>query len=120
MTRAQLLRDIANDIREHGRSVLCIPGDADGSGFAYTIGNWETHRLPELLIIGTTRGAMLNPLSELMIERDHAFAEGEIVDLGGKYPVKIITANERAQTDYTIQAGQFLGHESQGIVSKKR
>src|SRR5438034_11618292 len=78
--------------------------------FAYTIGNWLA-KLPELLIIGTTKGSVLNDLSQKMIERGSAFDDGEIVSLGGRFPVKIINADERAQRDYTIQAGQYLGGE---------
>jgi hypothetical protein len=42
--------DIDTDIRNHGRSVICVGAscEADEPPFAYTIGNW--HRgLPELL-----------------------------------------------------------------------
>jgi hypothetical protein len=47
--------------------------------------------LPELLMIGGTAAAyLLNDLSEKMIERRAAFNDGELVKLGGKYPVKII------------------------------
>jgi len=62
-------------------------------------------------MIGTTHGAPLNDLSQQLMERGIAFEEGELVNLGGKFPVKIVTADQRAQRDYTIQAGQFLGTE---------
>jgi hypothetical protein len=35
-----------------------------------------------------------------MIERGRSFEGGELVDLGGKYPVKIINPDERAQRDF--------------------
>ena len=102
--------NVENDIRRCGRSVLCIVAEADARSFAYTIGNW-LRGLPELLIIGTIKGALLNNLSQKLIERGAAFEEGELVNLGGKFPVKIVTADQRAQRDYTIQAGQYHGHE---------
>ena len=102
--------NVENDIRRCGRSVLCIVAEADARSFAYTIGNWIVG-LPELLIIGTAKGALLNDLSQMMIARGAAFADGELVNLGGKYPAKIIDADQRAQAGYTIQAGQYHGHE---------
>src|SRR5215472_9890360 len=106
----RLHKDIENDIRRYGRSVMCIGAEDDSPAFAYTIGNVNVG-LPELLMIGTLDGAPLNPLSQKMIERGSAFDDGEVVSIGGKYPVKIIDADERAHDDYTIQAGQYLGHE---------
>ena len=103
-------KDIENDIQRYGRCVLCVGGEADSPPFAYTIGNW-LRGLPELLIIGTIKGALLNNLSQKLIERGAAFEEGELVNLGGKFPVKIVTADQRAQRDYTIQAGQYHGTE---------
>src|SRR5262249_23556995 len=105
----RLQADIRDDIRRCGRSVLCV-GEPGSPPFAYTIGNWDKG-LPELLLIGTTHGSPLNELSQEMIKRDCAFEQGELVHLGGKFPVKIITANESARTDYTIQAGQYHGTE---------
>jgi len=51
----QLCKDIENDVRESGRSVLCIGGEVDSPPFAYTIGN-ALKGLPELLMIGTRIG----------------------------------------------------------------
>jgi hypothetical protein len=107
----KLQQHIENDVRQYARSVLCVGRERDSPGFAYTIGNWLA-KLPELLIIGTTRGDILNDLSQKMIERGRSFDDGELVSLGGKFPVKIITADWRAKCDYTIQAGQYLGIEN--------
>src|SRR5262249_19240425 len=82
-----------------------------GFPFAYTIGN-AIVGLPELLVIGTHEGNILNILSERMIARGRAFDDGEIVSLGGKYPIKIVNADQRAQSEYTIQAGQHHGYEN--------
>jgi hypothetical protein len=107
----KLHRNIEGDIRRCGRSVLCIYAEADEPAFAYTVGN-AIAGLPELLVIGTSDGAFLNTLSQKMIERGAAFDNGEVVNLGGKYPVKIIDADQRARNDYTIQAGQYHDHEN--------
>jgi hypothetical protein len=88
-----LRKDIENDVRQSGRSVMCIFGDADGPTFAYAIGN-ALKGLPELLLVGTTKGELLNDLSQKMIDRGRAFDDGELVSLGGKFPLKVITAND--------------------------
>jgi hypothetical protein len=108
--------NIDDDVRRDGRSVLCIGAEDDSPPFAYTIGN-ALVGLPELLIIGTLEGGLLNDLSRIMLERGRAFDDGELVNLGGKFPVKIITADVgRAQHDYTIQAGQYLGVEDYPVL----
>jgi hypothetical protein len=50
-----------------------------------------------------------------MIDRGQGFADGECVDLGGKFPVKIIIADQRAQRDYTIQASQYFGSDDYAV-----
>jgi hypothetical protein len=103
MPSHQFHNDIENNIREYQRSVICV-GREDSPSFAYTIGN-HVIGLPELLVIGTSQGGFLNDLLLKLIERDCAFACGERVSLGGKFPVKIIDADRPARDDYTIQAG---------------
>jgi Domain of unknown function (DUF4262) len=54
--------------------------------------------------------------SDMMIERGAPFADGELVNPGGKFPAKIVNASRRAQDDYTIQAGQHFGHEDYRVL----
>ena len=119
MNMQEFHRNVDNDIRRHSRSVVCVGKRCDdcddGSpSFAYTIGNWP--RFPELLIIGTADGRVLNTLSDMMIKRGVTFADGELVNVGGTLPVKIINADHRAQDEYTIQAGQHFGHENYRVL----
>jgi hypothetical protein len=110
-----LYRKFAHDIERYGRSVLAIGGSEDGSlpPFSYTIGNWQKHQLPELLVIGYNDNQLLNILSAKMIERGRKFDDGELVSLGGKFPIKIITTSGfKVKSDYTIQTGQFYRHEN--------
>ncbi|MBG6100835.1 DUF4262 domain-containing protein [Micromonospora vinacea] len=39
-------------VQQHGWGVTTIPEDDKGPGWAYTIGLWHTHRMPELAIFG--------------------------------------------------------------------
>jgi hypothetical protein len=100
---------IADSIRENGRFVLMV---AASPPFLYTVGN-QSHGLPELLLIGlaSSAAAALNSLSQKLIERGASFDDDELVSLGGRFPVKIITADERARRDYTIQATVHYGTE---------
>jgi hypothetical protein len=111
----KLYEKFAADIERVGRTVLGVGADDDAPPFAYTVGNWLTHELPELLVIGFIDNWMLNKLSEIMINRGGSFTDGEIVDLGGAVPVMIINASKRAKADFTIQAGRFYGHERYAV-----
>jgi hypothetical protein len=39
-------------VREHGWQVMMIPADDNGPGWAFTIGLWHTHGIPELAMFG--------------------------------------------------------------------
>ncbi|MFF9492766.1 DUF4262 domain-containing protein [Streptomyces flaveolus] len=52
-------------VEEHGWSVVMVPADDEGPGFAYTIGLRHTHAVPELAMFGLdiqTMHALLNAL----------------------------------------------------------
>ena len=54
-------------VREHGWQVILIPSDDSGPGWAFTIGLWHNHRLPELAMFGLDihdMHACLNTLAE--------------------------------------------------------
>ena len=88
----------------------------DGPPFAYTIGN-ALKNLPELLVIGTSDAGFLNDLSQMMIEAGMPFADGHLVRIGGaRLPVKLIRADPVAQDEYTIQAGEFRGHDDYAVM----
>lgn len=107
---------VKSDIRHYGRSVICVCGESNDYlyDFAYTIGDGPG--FPELLIIGTVDGRVLNALSNTMIERGRPFADDELVDVGGKFPLKIINADYRARDEYSIQASQHFGHENYRVL----
>src|SRR5258708_22779378 len=103
-----LCRELREKIQEHGRWILYVfPTDnTEGPPFAYTIGNHEKG-LPELLVVGTEKGGFLNDLSAIMVNRGKQFADGEIVDLGGTFPGKVVDANPDVRERCTIQVGQY-------------
>ena len=106
---------IERAIAKYGRRLMGVFGDAEDLSFTYTIGN-QIHGLPELLVIGTHEGYLLNVLSEKMLQRGCAFADGELVkSSNGKVTVKIINADAQAREEYTIQAGRFFGGENYAV-----
>jgi hypothetical protein len=95
--------------------IIGVIGEENFLAFSYTVGN-QAHGLPELLVIGTSRGTYLNQLSEQMLTQGRAFDHGEVInvspgDHGEKYRVKIVNASRKANKEYTIQAGQHFENE---------
>jgi hypothetical protein len=43
---------IVDNVREHGWYCVAVFGETEGSEFAYSVGFWETLRVPELIILG--------------------------------------------------------------------
>lgn len=82
--------------------------------YMYTIGNHEWG-LPELIFIGDSDEKFAHVLNRLgrmkRGEERRAFHNGELVSLGGKFPVKIVDASARAKQEFTLVVGQFYGTE---------
>jgi hypothetical protein len=110
--------NIRRNIETHGRCVLSVGCGPDTPPFSYTIGNW-IKRLPELLVFRLAPVdalSVLNDLSQQMIGRDTTFNDGDVVSLGGAFPVKIVDANDEARTDYTLGANRFYGHQDYQVL----
>ena len=98
--RGEFYAKIARDVREHNRSIIGVGADEGEPPFAYTVGN-ATRDLPELLVLGLAANhGVLNRLSDIMLNRGKRFDDGELVSLGGQFPVKIIDATSpRVRSD---------------------
>jgi Domain of unknown function (DUF4262) len=133
--RRQMWEEVSRGIEQNGRFIIQVfPRAESGSkydpindSFAYTIGNWTPRGLPELLLVGVSLGGhlagVLNDLSEKMIARECAFADGELVNLGGKCPVCIIEASDSVKEKYTIQATTYqfgLNYRVMQVVAPDR
>lgn len=104
---------VRRNIAAHGQHIWSIglteDDPPDAYAFAYTVGNHECG-LPELLITGPiadSYGAVLNLLGKLQRERGRGFEHGELVSLGGKYPVRILDAGEAGRTEHAVQVGNY-------------
>lgn len=85
-------------VRDHGWSVVMVPADDEGPGFAYTIGLWHTHEVPELAMFGLDVGTM----HELLNALGHEAAAGVVLRNAEEYhdliegrPVVPMTADLR-------------------------
>lgn len=110
-----LYEKMAKQIRERGRSVINV---MERKPFSYTIGN-AIKGLPELLVIGLSpidATYMLNVWSVTMIERGSAFADREMVDIGGAFPCLAVACVEGVRDVYTIQAGEYLERQDYDVV----
>lgn len=110
--------EVRENIEKHGQHLFGIGGDGSEPGFAYTVGN-AGRGLPELLIIGDfsfqLMGRILNELRAKMREEGKPFEEG-FLDIGWTYPFKIRKASGDVNERFTIQAGQYLGHENYTVL----
>jgi Domain of unknown function (DUF4262) len=91
--------------------IVCLTEyDPPGSHpFMYTIGNYA-HGLPELLLVGTDQrglGGVLNVLGHIQRERGTAFADEELVSIGGQFPLRIVDAGETGRTKYATLVGKY-------------
>ena len=109
---------IANVIAKNKRQIIGVIPSKKELGFAYTIGNQEKG-LPELLLIGNfdseSIAAILNQLSDRMLELKQPFVNESLHNLGGTLSVKLLDALPEAHVKYTIQAGQFYANEDYDV-----
>lgn len=103
---------IAGIIAEHGHTVVGV-GDGERS-FFYSIGLWQ-RRLPELLLVlplpFRDGQQAVNSAAALLKQREHAFAEGQELNIDFNVPVRAHTPTDLGfvRREYTIQAGQYWG-----------
>ncbi|MFE7131898.1 DUF4262 domain-containing protein [Streptomyces sp. NPDC057638] len=103
-------RRTVEQIQEHGWSVVMVPADDEGPAFAYTIGLWHTHTVPELALFGLDIHTMHHQLNTL----GHAAVGGAVLDSGTEhpgivpeYPVVLKTADLRWYRQYFGRAIAF-------------
>jgi hypothetical protein len=107
-----MMENIHKNIERHGHCIVGVPDDL--RPFSYTVGNHDLE-LPELLFIDLTYSesnatTILNRLAHIMRnERRAAFRHGELVSLGGKFPLKIVDAGAAAKQEFTLFAGVYYG-----------
>ncbi|MGK5548153.1 DUF4262 domain-containing protein [Streptomyces sp. URMC 127] len=85
-------------VQEHGWSVVMVPADDEGPGFAYTVGLWHTHGVAELAMFGLdirTMHALLNALAREAVAGVVLESGEEYHDIIKGLPVVPLTADLR-------------------------
>jgi hypothetical protein len=108
---------IGAHIAKHGRCIQAV-GETESDApnmqpFIYTIGNHGLG-LPELLIVGRSGsafGGVLNRLSQIQIDRGRAFEHEELVDIGGRFPLRIIDTGDAGSQKYASFARIYYESE---------
>lgn len=114
------MRDIIEaNIKAAGQHIYGIfDPEQKQDSFAYTVGN-ASQGFPELLIIGNFPSRImmmiLNAVGTHMRNAAAPIEEG-MLDIDWTFPFKIRKAGDRAKADFTIQAGQYLGHEDYEVL----
>ena len=107
------------NIERHGQHLIHVFDDEPTSGddeppYTYTIGNHE-RGLPELLIVGVEGDDILNLLGQIMREQRRApFRHGELVSVGGKFPVKVVDTNPDAK-QLAAHVGIYYGTDDYSV-----
>jgi hypothetical protein len=119
---AQLRRQITEKIAESGQCVQVVyrteHEPPDKQPFMYTIGNYHLG-LPELLVVDTDKAiiaGVLNRLGKMQRDRRKAFADEEIVSIGGKFPVRIVDAGAIGRTKFATFVGIFYGTQNYDVM----
>ena len=118
----KLQKQTDDHIKRFGRTVIGVFDDGSGEvPFMYTIGNCHKGgTMPELLLVGicTEQGRdLLNVASDVQNQRERAIEDGELVSIGGQFPLKAIdVSNAHVRDEYTIQAGQYYGDEGYPVI----
>lgn len=111
-------QQIASTIEKHGLQILAIGPEKKVWGFAYTIGN-HLKQLPELLVIGNLKDevaqALLNKITDQMVERKLPFLNGATVNIGGECDLQIWDTTTIAKLQYTLQATEFYQHKEYAV-----
>lgn len=107
---------IANNIRESGCHIwgVGVNEEENFPSFTYTTGLAE-RELPEFIIVGfnpAQAAGIINALVKKLSDDERgAYNNTEVVELFEGFKVAILDARASVRDRYTIQTGQYYGHE---------
>ena len=107
----RLHEQIAAHIVDFGQSLVAV--DEGDERFLYTVGN-HAAGLPELLLVGVNPSSffrVLNHLGQMQRDLGRGFEDGELVEMGGRFPVKASHCGRVGAERYAIQAEVHCGEE---------
>ena len=109
---------ILANIDKHGRQVMMIGADRENGvpPYCYTIGN-SLRGVPEFFLVGSCDpnfAQILNAVSRIALERH--LNDCDLLDLGGKFPAKVVQASAAAKTQFSPLAARFLGTDDYDLM----
>jgi hypothetical protein len=94
--------EAADNIRTGSWTAINVTGP---TSYWFTVGN-HASGLPELLIMGDDPDNELEMVCERMREQDRPFDDGEFVDVGGRYLLKLIDTSDENLQQILVADGQ--------------
>jgi hypothetical protein len=97
-------------VQEHGWSVVMVPADEEGPGFAYTVGLWHTHKVSELAMFGLdirVMQALLNTLGRKAAAGAVLESDQEHRDVVEEFPVVLKESDLRWYREFFGNAIAF-------------
>jgi hypothetical protein len=88
--------NVRQDIDQYGVSVIHV-GDVDPP-FAYTVGLWQAHKHPELIVFGLPGQVMWNLLNAIakLVKEGQRFTDKTVLQgFGGKFGVTVAPADSK-------------------------
>lgn len=119
----QIKAQIKDHIEQHGRSMLGVHDDIP---FVYSVGNHLVN-IPEVILLGNFKSEqvfpILNTVSEFLVGNPEVL-ESPIDRFGNfffnipdwPFPFMAHWCSESVKSEYTIQAGQYLGTEDYRVL----
>lgn len=108
--KQEVEESIVSDIEEHGLSVIHIPEDDYGPGYAFSIGLFKKHNHPEVMIFGLEQDSMHTIINNIghEVKQKRTFVEDEIYDdLLGDYDCTFKTVGKDWYSSYLGYAKWF-------------
>ncbi|MEV7404535.1 DUF4262 domain-containing protein [Streptomyces sp. NPDC091267] len=106
----RMSRRTVEQVRTYGWSVVMVPADDEGPAFAYTIGLWHTHSVPELAMFGLDVQLMqelLNAVGHRAVAGTSLESGQEHHDIIEKSPLVLKSADLRWYRPFFGQAISF-------------
>jgi hypothetical protein len=105
-------RTIFGHLDRVGWAVICIPDDDEGPGFAYSLGLYETHGHPEVILIGMKTQTMYDLVNWIgkRVALGHRFEPGmPVEEVINKFAVWFLPVAGQHYREYLGYANWYYG-----------
>lgn len=103
MTLPELYERNEKLIEKYGHAVIGVAASTPEKSFSYSVGLADGG-LPELVCIGVVDTSIINAVAQFMKKRERAVEDGELVSIGGTYPLKIAACHDAVKKEMMTMA----------------